>query len=108
VVGADHRGVAGDVAAGEPALLDDADVGDVVVAREVVGRREAVPAAADDHDVVGVLGLGALPIALRFLGHPACPWPVPSAFPRGAVCPTAWVPATRGCGWRNMRFDLAT
>jgi hypothetical protein len=43
VVGTDHRGVAGHVAAREPALLDDADVGDPVVLRQVVGGGQAVP-----------------------------------------------------------------
>ena len=53
VVGADDRGVAGHVAAGEPALLQDGDVGHAVVLGQVVGGGQAVPAAADDHDVVG-------------------------------------------------------
>ena len=55
VVAADDRGVAGHVPAGQPAALDDRHVRDAVVLREVVGRRQPVPAAADDHDVVGRL-----------------------------------------------------
>ncbi len=69
VVRADHRRVAGDVAAGEPTLLDDADVRDAVVLGEVVGRRKAVPAAAHDDHVVGILRLGVTPVALRFVAH---------------------------------------
>ena len=59
VVRADDRGVAPGVAAAEPPFLEDADVGDPVVAAEVVGRREPVPARADDDDVVALCG-GAL------------------------------------------------
>ena len=70
VVGADHRRVAGDVAAREPAALEDRDVGDPVPLGEVVGRRQAVAAAADDHDVVGALRLGVPPEMLRVMGRP--------------------------------------
>ena len=52
VVRADDGGVAADVAAPKVAFLDDRDVGDAVAAREVPGRREPVPAAAHDDDVV--------------------------------------------------------
>ena len=57
VVRPDDGGVAPDVAAAEPALLDHRDIGDSVVLGEVVGGREAMPAAADD-DVIGGLRLG--------------------------------------------------
>ena len=70
VVGADHGRVAGDVAAGEPALLDDAHVGDAVVPGQVVGGGQAVAAAADDDDLIGVLRLGVSPVALRFFHRP--------------------------------------
>ena len=40
-------------------LLEDRDVGDAVLASQVVGGRQAVRAAADDDDVVGVLELRA-------------------------------------------------
>ena len=43
--------------AGDVVGLEDRDVRDAVAGREVVGRREAVAAAADDHDVVGGLRL---------------------------------------------------
>ncbi len=55
VVRADDRRVARGIAAGEVALLDHGDVGDAVVARQVVGRGHAVAAAADDDDVVAAL-----------------------------------------------------
>ena len=58
IVGADDRGVAGGVAAAEVAPIEHRDVGDAVVAREIVRRREAVTAAADDHDVVAPPELG--------------------------------------------------
>ena len=57
VVGADDRGVAAGIAAADPALLDHGDIGHAVQLGEVVGRREAVPAAADDDGVVARLRL---------------------------------------------------
>ena len=61
VVRADDRRVAAHVAAAEPAALEHGDVRDAVVLREVVGGREAVPAGADDHDVVGPLRVRRAP-----------------------------------------------
>ena len=52
VVGTDDGGVAGHVAAGQPALFQDGDVGHPVVLGQEVRRRQAVPAAADNHGVV--------------------------------------------------------
>jgi hypothetical protein len=52
IVRPDQRRVAGHVAAREPTLLEDSDVGDAVVLHQVVRGRQAMPAAADDHDVV--------------------------------------------------------
>ena len=52
VVRADHGGVAGHVAAAQPALLDHGDVGDAVVLRQVVGGGQTVPAGAHDDHVV--------------------------------------------------------
>ena len=73
VVRADDRGVARHVAAGEPALLDDAHVGDAVVLRQVVGGREAVAAAPHDDDVVRRLGLSGapVPVVVHASGRPA-------------------------------------
>ena len=59
VVRADDRGVARGVAAGEPAALQHGHARDAVVAGEIVGGGEPVPAAADDHHVVGRAQLGA-------------------------------------------------
>ena len=59
VVGAQDRRVAPGRAGADVALLEHADVGDPVVAGQVVGGREAVRAAADDHHVVAVAQLAA-------------------------------------------------
>ena len=53
VVGADDGRVARDIAAGEPALFHHGDIGDAVFLCQVVGRRQPVAAAADDHDLIG-------------------------------------------------------
>ena len=55
IVRPDQGGVACHVAAGQPATLEHRDVGDAVVFGQVVRGRKAVSAAADDHDVVGLL-----------------------------------------------------
>jgi hypothetical protein len=55
IVRAHDRRVARGVAAADPALFDHGDVGDAVLLREVVRGGEAMPAAADDHDVVFLL-----------------------------------------------------
>ncbi len=61
VVGADDGGVAPDIAGAEIGLLDHGDIGDAVLLGEVIGGGETVPAAADDDNVVGLLGLGLAP-----------------------------------------------
>src|SRR6266481_6662284 len=62
VVGADDGGVAAGVAAADPALLEHRDVGEAVLAGEVVGRSQPVTPAADDERVIGGLGLGTAPL----------------------------------------------
>src|ERR1700682_238272 len=62
VVGADDGGVAAGVAAADPAFFEHCDVGEAVLAREVVGRSQPVTAAADDEGVIGGLGLGTAPL----------------------------------------------
>ena len=64
VVGADDGGVAPGIAAPQPALLDHGDVAHPVLAGQVVGRAQAVPAATDDHRVIGRLRLGRAPLRL--------------------------------------------
>ncbi len=61
VIRADDRGVAARIARADPAPLHHGDVRDAVVLREVIGRGEPVPAAADDHDVVARLRSGIAP-----------------------------------------------
>ena len=61
VVGPHDRRVAPDVAAAEIPPLQHRDVGDPVVLREIVGRRQPVPAAADDDGVIGGLRLRVAP-----------------------------------------------
>ncbi len=67
VVGPDDRGVPGHVAAGQPALFQHGDVGHPVVLGQVVGGGQTVSAAADDHDVVGGLGVRIAPEEVRVL-----------------------------------------
>src|ERR1700719_5127761 len=62
VVGADDGGVAAGVAAADPAFFEHCDVGEVVLAREVVGRSQSVTAAADDEGVIGGFGLRTAPL----------------------------------------------
>ena len=52
VVAPDDRGVAAHVPEAQPAALDDRDIGDAVVLREVVGRRETMATGAHDDGVV--------------------------------------------------------
>jgi hypothetical protein len=61
VVGADDRRVAAHVAAAQPAALQHRDVRHPVPRREVVRRREPVPAAAHDDRVVRGARLGRAP-----------------------------------------------
>ncbi len=67
IVRAHDRRVARGIAAADPALLEHRDVGDAVLLREVVRGCQAVPAAADDHDVVLALRLRTLPLPLPVL-----------------------------------------
>ena len=62
VVGADDGGVAPGVAAAEPALLQDRDIGEAVLLGEVIGGREPMPAGADDDRVIRRLRLGVAPL----------------------------------------------
>src|ERR1019366_10346561 len=55
IVGADDRRVAPGVAATQPALLEHGDVVHPVFLGQVVGRGQAMPAAADDDGVVALL-----------------------------------------------------
>ena len=59
----------------EPALLQHRDVADAVLLGEIVGRRQPVPAAADDHHVVGGLRLGVAPRRLP-ARLPRSAWPI--------------------------------
>ena len=62
IVGAHDGGVAPGIAAAEPALFDDRDVGETVLLGQVIGGREAMAARADDHRVVGRFGIGRTPL----------------------------------------------
>jgi hypothetical protein len=79
VVRPDDGGVACHVAAGQPAFLQDGDVGDAVLFGEVVGGGQAVASSADDDDVVRGARLGVAPEEVRMLrqrlsGHAAPPF----------------------------------
>ena len=77
VVRSDDRRIAPGRAGADVALLEDRDIGDAVVLREVVGGREPVRAATDDHDVIPALQLSArTPHALH---AEDVPHPMPSS-----------------------------
>ena len=67
IVRTDDGGVAAGIAAADPALFDDRDIGDAVNGRKVIGRRQPMSAAADDDDVVFLLRLRRAPLALPTL-----------------------------------------
>ena len=67
VVGADDGGVAADVAGAKPALLQHGDVLQAMFLGEVIGRRQPMPAAADDDDVIFLLRHGIAPGGLPVL-----------------------------------------
>src|SRR5215469_1054291 len=62
VVGADDGGVAASVAAADPAFLEHCNVGEPMLARQVVRGAEPMAAPADDQYVVGGLRLGVAPL----------------------------------------------
>ncbi len=74
VVGADDRGVAGHVAAGQPAALKHRDIADAVVARQVVSRRQAVSAGPDDHHLVMPFRVRVAPQPRGRLGQDGTWW----------------------------------
>ncbi len=55
VIGANDGGIAARAAAANVALFEDGDVLDAMLGRQVIGRRQPMPTAADDHDVVLIL-----------------------------------------------------
>jgi len=57
IVRADDRGVAAGIASADIAFLEHRDVADPVIAGEIIRRREAVAAGADDDHVVSGLEL---------------------------------------------------
>src|SRR6516164_4337669 len=64
VVGADDRGVAAGITAADPALLEHRDVGQPMLARQVIGGAEAMTTAPDDERVIGWFGVGMTPLGL--------------------------------------------
>ena len=61
IVGANDGRIAAGIAAADPALLENGHVAHAMHFREVVRRREAVAASADDDRVVVLLRFGAPP-----------------------------------------------
>ena len=55
IIRADDRGIAAGIAAADIAFFDHGDIADAVIASQIVGRRQAVAAAADDHHIVAGL-----------------------------------------------------
>src|SRR2546430_16734979 len=78
VVRSNDRGVAGHVAARQPASLEHRNIGNAVVLRKVVGGGQAMAAGADDDDLVRAPRLRVAPemigMQVRF-GH-ARGWPL--------------------------------
>src|SRR3546814_747059 len=67
VVGADDGGIAPRIAAAEPTLLDHCHIADAVLLGQIIGRAQAVPAGADNHDVIFGFRLGIRPLLLPAL-----------------------------------------
>ena len=63
VVGAHDRGVAPRVAAAEPAFFENRHIMDAMKFGQVISRRQPVPTAADDDDVIRRLGFRIAPRA---------------------------------------------
>src|SRR6266511_4001946 len=96
VVRADDRRVAPGCTGADVALLEDRDVGDAVVLRQVVRGREAVRAAADDHDVVAALHLAPRP------PHALNSEDVPHSMPSSTSSTTSPTYCPNSCG-KKMR-----
>ena len=109
VVRADDRGVAAGVAAAEPALFDDRDIGDAVVLAKVVGGGKAVAPGADDDRVIGGFrfrrGPGAFP-AHVVAELPRGRWQRPNNASSGPLVGRDWAGLVRlssswiGCGFQ--------
>ena len=67
IVRADDRGISRRIAAAQPSFLEHGDIAYAVLFRQVVGGREPVTAAADDHDLIFAARFGAAPRALPVL-----------------------------------------
>ncbi|MNE43758.1 hypothetical protein D3C80_1379520 [compost metagenome] len=67
IVGADDRRVAAGIAAAEPALVDDGDIGDAVLAGEIIGSAQTMAASADDDHVIFGLRLAVGPLLVPVL-----------------------------------------
>src|SRR5205823_13326404 len=78
VVRANHGGVAGHVAARQPAALEHRNVGDAMVLGKVIRRGQTMAAGANDDDLVRTPRLRVAPemigMRMRF-GHARC-WPL--------------------------------
>ena len=64
VVRAHDGGIAAGVAAADPAALNHRHIGDAMLFCQVIGRGQSVAAAADNHDLVALLGFGFAPSRL--------------------------------------------
>ena len=61
IIRADDRGIAPGIAATQPALLDNRDIGDAEILAKVIGRGKTMAASADDNDIIGGFGLWRAP-----------------------------------------------
>ncbi len=64
VVGAHDGGVTRGIAAAQPAFFDHGHIGNAVLLGQIIGRRQTVPAAADDDHVIDLFRGGRAPHAL--------------------------------------------
>lgn len=67
IVGADDRRVAAGIAAPEPALVDDGDIGDAVLAGQIIGGSQTMAAGADDDHVIFGFRLAVRPLLVPVL-----------------------------------------
>ncbi len=72
IVRADDGGVAAGIAAAEPALFQNGNVGDAMFLGQIISGTETMAAATDDDDVIFLARLGRRPLGIPSLVGPHC------------------------------------